>query len=291
MNQIQTSNIALKGLIVNIILSFIKLISGILGNSAALIADGINSVGDCFSSIIVYIGIKIAHKPADENHPYGHYKAELISTIAIAILLSVSAFQIFINALQIIKTNDFAEVKFFTMYAALISIAIKYYIYRETIIIGKKFNSPSTIANAMDYKSDIFISLGTLVGVSASILGYKILDPLIAVFVAVLILKMAFQLILDVVSQIMDEAVEDGYKEKVDSIAKSVDGVVSTHFIRMRKSGAVLLMDLDLVINPNISFIEAHNIAHRVVAKIKKSNSNIAEVRVHFEPFDDGECR
>lgn len=291
MTNSKASRITVKGLIVNLFLSVIKLISGFLGNSVALLADGINSVGDCFSSIIVFIGIRVAKKPADSNHPYGHYKAELISTIVISIILSINAFQILKSSLELIYNSNFSTVRTFTIYAAIISISLKYYIYKETLSVGNETNSPSVIANAMDYKSDILISIGTLIGVVASILGFKILDPVIAIIVSFVIFKMAFYLIMDVVSQIMDEAVVGEELDRVDKIARKIDGVISTHFIRIRRSGAVYLMDLDLVIRHDISFVQAHDISHRVVEAIKNDNPNLAEVRVHFEPFDDGECR
>lgn len=276
---------AIYGVVGNIILTTLKALAGIVGHSGAMIADSIHSASDIFASAVVYISLKIAKKPADECHPYGHGKAEAISTAIVGIMLLAAGVTIMKTAFNTIREGSMEAPGIIALYAAILSIVIKEIMYRLTYKVGKKINSPSTIANAMDHRSDAFSSVATFIGIGGAIIGFPILDPIAGIVVSLFILKMSIDILKDGIRQIMDSSIED---EKISSIREnvlSVDGVKDTHGIRVRQSGPNYIVDLDICVDKDIPLHEAHEIGDAVRSKIYKSVDKIYEVRVHVDPM------
>jgi cation diffusion facilitator family transporter len=276
---------AIFGVIGNVILTLIKLMAGIVGNSSAMIADALHSASDIFASAVVFVSLKIAKKPADKEHPYGHGKAEAIATSIVGIMLFVAGLQIMYTGIKTIKGGSIEAPGIIALYAAIFSIVCKEAMYRVTYKVGKKINSPSTIANAMDHRSDAFSSVATFIGIGGAIIGFPILDPIAGIVVSLFILKMSIDILKDGIRQIMDSSIED---EKISSIREnvlSVDGVKDTHGIRVRQSGPNYIVDLDICVDKDIPLHEAHEIGDAVRSKIYKSVDKIYEVRVHVDPM------
>lgn len=273
------------GIFGNLFLSVLKFAAGILGNSSAMIADAIHSASDVFASFFVYIGLRIAKKPADENHPYGHHKAEVITTMIVGLMLMIAGYEIIKTALNVIKIGNLEIPKSIALYAAVLSIATKEIMYRYTYAAGVKINSPSTIANAKDHRSDAFSSVATLIGIGGAKLGFPIFDPVAGIIVSLFIFKMGYEIIAEAVKQIMDENVDVDMLIRVADIALNVDGVMETHDIRIRQSGSVYLVDMDIVVESNITIAEAHDICEVVRYKIFDDIDNVNEVRVHIDPL------
>lgn len=275
---------AVIGVVGNILLSIVKFGAGILGNSSAMIADAIHSASDIFASFFVYIGLKIAQKPADENHPYGHHKAEVVTTLIVGVMLWIAGYEIVKSAVGIIRTGSFEVPKTIALVAAILSIVVKELMYRFTYRAGVEINSPSTIANAMDHRSDAFSSVATLIGVGGAMLGFSILDPLAGIVVSLFIFKMGYEIICEAVKQIMDENAEDEKLDDVTDLSLGVEGVLATHGVRIRRSGSVYLVDMDIVVESSITIKEAHDICEKVRDTIFTNLEKINEVRVHIDP-------
>jgi cation diffusion facilitator family transporter len=275
---------AVIGMVGNILLSILKFAAGILGNSSAMIADAIHSASDIVASFFVYIGIKISKKPADEGHPYGHFKAEVVTTLIVGVMLWMAGVEIIKTAIETIRSGDIQTPGMIALVAAVISIGVKEIMYRFTYKAGKEINSPSTIANAMDHRSDAYSSVATLIGIGAARMGFPIMDPIAGIVVSLFIFRMGYEIVVEAVKQIMDENVGDDMIEEVRTLSANVEGVVDTHDIRIRQSGSVYLIDMDIVVDGNITMKMAHDICDDVRADLQNKMDRIEEVRVHIDP-------
>src|SRR6056297_1530062 len=234
------------GIFGNLGLALIKGWAGLVSNSSAMIADAMNSTSDVLSSAFIFASLKIAKKPADKKHPYGHYKVEVIASMVIGLMLGILAYQVVVNGINIIIGGLYSTPGSQALYVALISIAIKEVLFRFTYKAGVESNSPATIANAKDHRSDVFATIATFIGILGARMGYPILDPIAGIIISGFIAKMGFDIMMDAFSQIMDESVGEEKLKKIEKISNSVDGVLETNNIRMRRSGAVYLLDMDI---------------------------------------------
>ena len=275
---------AIIGVVGNLVLTAFKAFAGIVGGSSAMVADAMHSASDIMSSAVVYVSLKIAKKPADEEHPFGHGKAEAISAAIVGLMLIAAGIQILRTAYASISSGSLHAPGIIALYAAITSIVVKEGMYRVTYSVGKRINSPSTIANALDHRSDAFSSIATFVGIGGAILGYPIMDPIAGGLVALFILKMGYDIVVDATNQIMDKSPE---KEKVGLIKEAVlntPGVESAHGIRMRQSGPFYLIDLDICVDKGVSLDEAHKIGDIARDNVYKALDKVYEVRVHIDP-------
>lgn len=275
---------AVIGVLGNIILTVIKAIAGIVGGSSAMVADAIHSASDIIASAIVYVSLRIAKKPADDDHPFGHGKAESIAASIVGLMLVVAGIQIIRTAYTSIYSGSLAVPGIIALYASVISILVKELMYRSTYKVGKRINSPSTIANALDHRSDAFSSIATFIGIGGALLGYPIMDPIAGGIVALFILKMGYDIIKDAVNQIMDKSPGMEKIAKIKEAVLNTSGVESAHDIRVRQSGPFYLVDLDICVDKNVSLGEAHQIGDIARNNIYKAIDKIYEVRVHIDP-------
>src|SRR6056297_214587 len=275
------------GIFGNLGLALIKGWAGLVSNSSAMIADAMNSTSDVLSSAFIFASLKIAKKPADKKHPYGHYKVKVISSMVIGLMLGILAYQIVVNGIKIIIEGDYSKPGSVALYVAVISIIAKEIMYRFTYKAGVEANSPATIANAKDHRSDVVATTATFIGVFGARMGYPVLDPIASLVVSVFIAKMAFEVMIDAFGQIMDESVDEKKIKEIENMAESVDGVVGTHDIRVRRSGSVYLVDMDIEVPPYYTIREAHNVCEIVRKKIFDSMNKTREVRVHIDPSSE----
>lgn len=277
-------NWAIFGVVGNIILTILKAAAGIVGGSSAMVADAVHSASDIVASAVVYISLKIAKKPADEQHPFGHGKAEALSTLVVGILLIAAGVQIILTAYHTISAGSIGVPKIIALYAAVLSIVVKEGMFRLTYKVGKRINSPSTIANAYDHRSDAFSSIATFIGIGGAILGFPLMDPIAGAVVALFILKMGYEIVISAVNQIMEKTPEESITEKIREAIIGTEGVVSAHDIRIRQSGPFYLVDLDICVNKDITIEKAHQIADHTRVNVFNCMNKIYEVRVHVDP-------
>lgn len=281
---------AIWGAIINIVLTTIKGAAGVIGGSSAMVADAVHSASDIISSAVVYVSLIIAKKPADEEHPFGHGKAEAVSTSIVGLMLIAAGIEIIMAAYHSISSGSLKAPGMIALYAAVLSIVVKELLYRITFKVGKRINSPSTMANALHHRSDAFSSIATFIGIGGAILGFPIMDPIAGAVVALFILKMGYDIIMDAVNQIMDKSPE---KNKITLIKEAIlntPGVESTHDIRVRQSGPFYLVDLDICVDKNVSLDKAHEIGDTTRENVYKAIDKISEVRVHIDPHKCNEA-
>jgi len=278
---------ALVGFAGNLGLTLLKGWAGIVSNSSAMIADAVHSASDIFASLFVYISLKIAQKPPDKEHPYGHGRAEIISTLVVMGMLAAAGVEIIRTAIATIRHGDLNAPGNAAVYAAILSVLVNELMFQFTYRAGVKTNSPSTIANAMDNRSDAFSSIAALIGIIGAKLKYPVLDPVAGIVVALFIFKMCYGIAMDAVAQIMDESAGEQKIQEVTTLALTVSGVKNVHDVRVRRSGAAFLVDLNILVHPKITVEMAHDIAESVREIIRVHMDKVSQVRVHIDPSAD----
>lgn len=288
--------VTLIGSVVNIILTVFKIFAGVLGRSTAMIADGIHSLSDLLSDIVVIVFVKISAKGRDKDHDYGHGKFETFATLIISLMLIVVAANLMsggINKIRLILDGgEVSSPGMIALWAAVASIVLKEILYRYTIIQGRALNSPMMIANAWHHRSDAFSSVGSLLGIAGAIfLGDKfvILDPITGCVISIFILVMAVKMSVPAIKELLDVSLPDDVEEKIEATAKSVKGVVDLHELKTRREGPGIIMEGHLVLDSDISLKEAHNISKKVEESLRKEFGPETQISLHLEPEDDAE--
>ncbi|MBI4827467.1 MAG: cation transporter [Nitrospinae bacterium] len=274
------------GAVANLLLAGYKFAVGIMGNSAAMVADAAHSLTDLVTDVMVYVSVNIAAQEADEDHPYGHGRAETIAAAATGAALILAGLAL---TWDIIAGLVHGEVKTPTALAlsgALISIVTKESLYRWTLYIGKQIDNQAVIANAWDHRGDALSSVAALIGIGGAMAGLPILDPLAAIVVVYMIIKVGVDITGTALRELMDTQPSPERLAELGGIIKSTSGVVDYHELKTRKMGADLYIDAHIQVRPDISVSEAHNIAETVRARLK-ANARAADALVHIDAEDD----
>ena len=270
----------------NALLAVIKAVAGITGNSYALIADAIESVTDVFSSLLVLVGIKYASLPPDENHPYGHGRAEPLLTFTVVGILLGAAVFIAIQSIDNIRTpHETPET--FTLYVLAAIIVIKEFSYRYVVKRGKQLNSTLLTADAWHHRSDAITSLTAFIGIAVAIAlgeGYENADDWAALLASLFIVFNAYLIFRPALGELMDEQLHDELISNIRRIATTVGGVVETEKCFVRKSGLSYHVDLHLVVCGDITVRAGHTIAHNLKAKLLTELPALSDVLIHVEP-------
>ncbi|WP_026934989.1 cation diffusion facilitator family transporter [Christiangramia echinicola] len=273
----------------NTVLAIAKAITGIFGNSYALIADAIESTTDVFSSFLVLLGLRYANKPADENHPYGHGKAEPLITFMVVGFLIVSATVIAYESIENIQTpHEVPEP--YTLIVLAVIIIIKEISYRFVSKKSVETDSTALKADAWHHRSDAITSLMAFIGISVALLmgkGYENADDWAALFASGFILFNAYLILRPALGEVMDEHRYDDIELLIREIAFADKGVVETEKCYIRKTGMTYHVDLHIAVDASISVKEGHDIAHRVKDEILLKIPQIADVLIHVEPDDE----
>ncbi len=276
----------LIGIITNIILACVKALAGILGHSYALLADATESASDVFTSIIVLAGIRIAQKPADENHPYGHGKAEpIVGTIVASALFLAAIFIIFKSTHELTTPRPAPEP--FTLIILVMVIITKEMLFRFVINVGKSVDSVAIKNDAWHHRSDAITSGAAFIGISIALIGgqgYENADSYAALFASVIIIINAYHLFKPALLEMMDAAPPAKIIEHVISVANQVDGVIAIDKCFARKMGFEYYIDIHVIVDGNISVYKGHEISHVVKDHLMKKNPQISNVLVHIEP-------
>ncbi len=276
----------LIGIIISFVLAVIKIVTGVFGNSYALIADGIESLTDIFTSIAVMTGLFIASKPADLNHPYGHGKAEPLAGIVVAMGIFIAAIIIIIQSIYEIITPHHAPAGF-TLLVLIIVVLTKEILFRYMIKVGENVGSVAIRSNAWHHRSDSITSLAAFIGISIALIGgegYEIADDCAALFASLIIMFNSYRLLKPALYELMDTAPSMEFIEEVKLVASEVPGVVGLDKCYIRKMGFNYLVDIHVIVKGNKQVSEGHYIAHQVKEKLLNIFSKISDVLVHIEP-------
>lgn len=274
------------GIIVNIGLAALKFTVGYLGASQAVIADAFHSISDLTTDFAVIFGVKYWSAPPDENHPYGHRRIETLITAAIGIALALVAFGLGYKALTTIRAVHLQQTKWIAILGPSISIIFKEILYRLTVIVGTRVKSSAVIANAWHHRSDALSSLPALLAVAASALNpnWAFVDNIGALIISVFILKVSWDIISPALSELTDRGASIKDQNLIKSIVMGINGVKNVHAIRTRKLGSNLHVDLHILIDPEISVRDGHNISEQVKRELIRRGPSVLDVVVHIEP-------
>ncbi|HUZ58629.1 MAG TPA: cation diffusion facilitator family transporter [Hanamia sp.] len=277
----------LYGIALSVVLMLIKGISGYLGHSYALIADATESGADILSSGLLWLGLRIAMKKPDKEHPYGHGKAEPLAAVGVSLFLMAAAIWIAYHAIMFINTPHTLP-KSFTLWVLLIVIAIKETMFRYVMNIGKKINSEAVKADAHHHRSDAITSVAAFIGISIALIGgkgYESADDWAALVASVLIFYNAIVVLRPALSEIMDAAPSNQIVGKIKELSASVPEVKGVEKCYVRKMGFDYYVDIHIEVDGKLSVTEGHRIAHLVKDTLLESSLRVTNVFVHVEPF------
>jgi cation diffusion facilitator family transporter len=281
---------AIVGIIGNVMLAVVKGVAGVLGNSKALLADAVHSASDVAGSLAVWIGLRAAKRPPDEDHPYGHGKAESIAAIIVAVLLFIIGIEIGRSAV-LAFFQPLRPPEIIAVYVLVLSILVKEAMFRYKYRLGKKLNSNAIIVNAYEHRSDVFSSIAALIGVGAAIIGgrWKIdwllyADPVAGLFVSVLVLKMAWDLGKESIHTAIDHVLHEEETEYLRKAVLSFPDVKQIHELHAREHGHYVIVDLKIAVDPFITVEEGHRIGKKVKEKLL-TLPRVENVMVHINPY------
>lgn len=283
--------VTLVGSVVNLLLLVFKFVAGILGHSAAMLADAVHSLSDFVTDIIVIIFVRISSKPEDEGHDYGHGKYETLATAIIGLVLLFVGFGILWNGATSIwdfwQGGELKEPGMLALWAALVSILFKELLYQYTVLKGRRLNSQAVVANAWHHRSDALSSIGTAVGIGGAILlgeRWLILDPLAAVVVSLFIMKVAIQLLVPCVEELLEKSLPAEVEEKIKQEILSFPGVTLPHHLRTRRIGSSYAIEVHIRMDGQITLEEAHRTATAIENRLKSEFGSRTYINIHVEP-------
>lgn len=283
--------VTLVGSVVNLLLLVFKFVAGILGHSAAMLADAVHSLSDFVTDIIVIVFVRISSKPEDEGHDYGHGKYETLATAIIGLILLFVGFGILWNGVTSIwhfwQGGELKEPGMLALWAALVSIVFKELLYQYTVLKGRRLNSQAVVANAWHHRSDALSSIGTAVGIGGAILlgeQWLILDPLAAVVVSLFIMKVAIQLLVPCVEELLEKSLPAEVEEKIKQEILAFPGVTSPHHLRTRRIGSSYAIEVHIRMDGQITLEEAHHTATAIENRLKSEFGSRTYINIHVEP-------
>jgi cation diffusion facilitator family transporter len=279
--------VILVGALANLLLAALKIAGGILGRSTAMVADGIHSLSDLLTDGVVLFTHKIGQLPADENHPYGHGRAETIGATLVGAVIIVAGLGLAYESWNIIATDAFRTPLLPAALAAVLSIVINEILFRYTRSAGEATNSPSLVANAWHHRSDAISSFAALIGIGGAMAGYPIMDPIAAMVVSVMIAKVGYDIAFSGLSDLMDTALSEQEIHRIEKMINSLPGVIHTHNLRTRRIGGDVLMDVHILVDHEASVTEGHHIAESVRRELIRAMDNVQDVLVHVDTEDD----
>lgn len=280
------ARIALIGMLVNVVLTAAKISAGLFGNSYVLIADGIESALDIAGSAVIWGGLKFAARPPDETHPYGHGKAEPMAAGIVAMGVILAAIGLAIQSVREIFTPHHGPAPF-TLIVLIVVIAVKEFLFRVVIRVGKEVESTAVKTDAWHHRADALTSIAAFIGISVALVGgekWYSADDYAALFACAVIAFNGWRLLFPALSEMLDTAPRGEIVSRIQEAAASVPGVINVEKCLVRKMGISFYVDLHLGVEGGISVREGHDIAHQVKDAIKQTDARIADVLVHIEP-------
>ena len=284
--------VTIVGSVVNFLLLLFKFFAGIMGHSAAMLADAVHSLSDFVTDIIVIVFVRISSKPEDEGHDYGHGKYETLATAIIGIILLGVGFGIFWNGAssiyRFLHGGSLQEPGMLALIAALVSVAFKEALYRYTVFKGKRLNSQAVVANAWHHRSDALSSIGTAIGIGGAILlgnHWRVLDPIAAVVVSIFIIRTAAMLVSGALDELLEKSLPDAEERQIAEIVQSEPEVSGMHHLCTRRIGSRIAIEMHLRMPGDISLNESHAHATNIERKLRSHFGERTHINIHVEPL------
>ena len=288
----EAKKITFIGSIVNLILSVAKLAGGIVGNSAAMVADAVHSISDFATDLVVLAFVNVSGKESDQNHRYGHGKFETFAALIISLVLIGVAAGIFINGLKnilySIEGNTLKQPGMIAFWTAIISIVFKEVLFIYTNRVGEKIKSDAVIANAWHHRTDALSSIGTALGIAGAIFlgeNWRILDPIAGVIVSLFIFKVGISIILPSVKELLESSLPQNIVEEIEDVLTNHSDIQNYHHLRTRKIGSVYAIDVHIKLNRNITFVRSHDIATEIEIELRERYGKNTQINIHTEPL------
>ena len=284
-NLLDSKTCTLVGLVTNVALAIFKLFAGIFGFSYAMIADAIHSMSDCLATGTVYVGLRIGERPPDESHPYGHANAETIAAFLVALIILATGVFVGVSAVHLIAQRHLETPATIALAAAATSIVIKEGMFRYTLKVGKRNNSPAVITNAWDHRSDAYSSVAALAGILGARLAFQYLDPIAGLVVSAFIVKMSLPLLRSNVGILMDERPEPAVLDRIRATVLEVGGVKAIDSIKVHRRGSTFTIDIEVAVDSNLTVEQGHQVAFKVKNKLQNKIEHVQDVMVHVNPY------
>lgn len=281
--------VTLVGVLVNTILFLLKLMTGIFGNSQALIADAVHSISDLFTDVVVLIGLKIRHKPPDEKHHFGHARVETLASSFVGIILIGTALYLGIDSAFNIYSHAESHPTTLALMGAAASVVLKEVLYQYTIRTGRRINSQLIVANAWHHRSDALSSVAVLVGVAGTQIepSWYFLDAFAALLVSFFIVKVGLDILKEALHEFTDTAPEPEVIDKIRHCVLTVNGVNAAHDLKVRTSGGRYQMEIHIVVDGQLTVLEGHKLAKAVENCLIEDVGNFDRITVHVDPDMD----
>ena len=284
--------VTIAGSIINVLLLVLKFAAGILGHSAAMIADAIHSLTDFATDVIVLVFVKLGNKPMDKDHDYGHGKYETLATAIIGISLFAVGMMIcwsgLVKTYQALCGEQLQQPGIVALVAAVASVALKEWAYQFTVRTGRKYHSEAVVANAWHHRSDALSSIGTMMGIGGAILlgsHWAVLDPLAAIVVSVFIIKAAWSLVMQSVKELTDASLSEKEEDEILKTASEEEGVGEIHNLRTRRIGNKIAIEMHVRMPGSLSLYAAHERATAIEQRLKQKYGADTHVGIHIEPI------
>ena len=283
------NRVSITTIIGNLVLSVMKLLAGIIAHSNAMISDAIHSASDVFSTFVVIIGIKLAAKEPDKEHPYGHERLECVAAIILAIVLFITGLGIGLEALKNILQGNYSDLQVpgaLALIAAIVSIITKEGMYWYTRYNAKKIDSSALMADAWHHRSDAFSSVGALIGIGGARLGFPIMDSIASLVIFLFIAKAAFDIFKDAMDKMIDHSCDEETEKQIYECVMKNKNVLGIDLLQTRIFGNKIYVDVEIQADGAISLQEAHNIAEEVHDDIERSFPKVKHIMVHVNPAE-----
>lgn len=275
-------------ILVNTLLSLLKLAAGILASSEAMVSDAVHSASDVFSTFVVIIGIRMAGKKADKEHPYGHERMECVAAILLSAVLTVTGAGIGFSGLRKIVSGSVEEITVpgvLAMAAAVLSVIVKEWMFWYTRRNAKKVNSGALMADAWHHRSDSLSSVGAFIGIIGARLGFPMMDPLASVIICLFIFQAAYEIFKDAIDKMVDKSCDDETEQKIRALTLRQQGVMRVDALHTREFGNKIYVDLEIAADGHLSLNESHEIAENVHDEIEKAFPLIKHIMIHVNPY------
>ncbi len=288
----QIYKVTLWGCVVNIALAIAKVIAGVVGRSGAMVADAVHSLSDLASDVVVILFVKLASKPKDEDHHYGHGKYETLATTIIGLALAIVGIGILSDsAIRIygaMQGEELEQPHLIALIVAALSIVAKEILFHQTLKVGRKVNSPAVIANAWHHRSDALSSVGTFIGIGcAYFLGsaWRIADPIAAIVVAGLILKVAFDLVRVGIDELLERSLPQEQQDEILEIISKNPKITTPHNLRTRRIGNNVAIEIHIRVDGSMSVADSHLLTVEIERNLREKYGQGSIINIHVEPI------
>lgn len=282
--------VSLASILGNTALTAFKLFAGVAGRSGAMVSDAVHSLSDVFTTFIALLGVRLSKKPADKEHPYGHERFECVASLALGLLLLVTGLGVGKTGVETILAGHYDRLTppgVIALVAALVSIVSKEAMFWYTRHYAKLLNSPAFMADAWHHRSDAFSSIGSLIGVGGAMLGWPVLDSIASVVICLFILKVAYDILKDSLSKMLDTSRGEEYEAKLRDYVLAQEDVMGIGLLRSRTFGNRVYIDLVIQVDGALPLRDAHAIAERVHTAVERDFPDIKHIMIHVDPAEE----